>query len=197
MFSITSPVRVDALYRYAKREGVSFFILCLFVLLKALNRVPQLRQRVEEGDVWEYESVDALVPVLAADGEFTQILVEYRMELSDFLKHAVPLVQAAKLAPARRIRAIGRYRRIQLPAVDSIHTGGQCLQSVSGTILSPHPLGEDGGECFRQDGDARGHSGEPCAGGRGACGPFLRYSGRIVRKSILLKGFPWRGSNRC
>ena len=49
MFSITSPVRVDALYRYAKREGVSFFILCLFVLLKALNRVPQLRQRVEEG----------------------------------------------------------------------------------------------------------------------------------------------------
>ena len=101
MFSITSPVRVDALYRYAKREGVSFFILCLFVLLKALNRVPQLRQRVEEGDVWEYESVDALVPVLAADGEFTQILVEYRMELSDFLKHAVPLVQAAKLAPAQ------------------------------------------------------------------------------------------------
>ena len=101
MFSITSPVRVDALYRYAKREGVSFFILCLFVLLKALNRVPQLRQRVEEGDVWEYESVDALVPVLAADGEFTQILVEYRMELSDFLEHAVPLVQAAKLAPAQ------------------------------------------------------------------------------------------------
>lgn len=33
MFSITSPVRVDALYRYAKREGFSFFILCLFVLL--------------------------------------------------------------------------------------------------------------------------------------------------------------------
>ena len=101
MFSITSPVRVDALYRYAKREGVSFFILCLFVLLKALNRVPQLRQRVEEGEVWEYESVNALVPVLAADGEFTQILVEYRMELPDFLEHAVPLVQAAKLAPAQ------------------------------------------------------------------------------------------------
>lgn len=198
MFSITSPVRVDALYRYAKREGVSFFILCLFVLLKALNRVPQLRQRVEEGDVWEYESVDALVPVLAADGEFTQILVEYRMELSDFLKHAVPLVQAAKLAPAQANPCHrADIARIQLPAVDSIHTGGQCLQSVSGTILSPHPLGEDGGGCFRQDGDARGHSGEPCAGGRGACGPFLRYSGRIVRKSILLKDFPWRGSNRC
>ena len=98
MFSITSPVRVDALYRYAKREGVSFFILCLFVLLKALNRVPQLRQRVEEGEVWEYESVNALVPVLAADGEFTQILVEYRMGLPDFLEHAVPLVQAAKLS---------------------------------------------------------------------------------------------------
>lgn len=53
--------------------GSFLFILCLFVLLKALNRVPQLRQRVEEGEVWEYESVNALVPVLAADGEFTQI----------------------------------------------------------------------------------------------------------------------------
>ena len=30
MFSITSPVRVDALYRYAKREGFPFsFCACL------------------------------------------------------------------------------------------------------------------------------------------------------------------------
>lgn len=101
MFSITSPVRVDALYHYAKQEGISFFALCLFVLLKAVNKIPQLRQRVEEGEVWEYESVDALVPVLAKDGEFTQILVEYRAELADFLEHAVPLIQAAKQAPAR------------------------------------------------------------------------------------------------
>ena len=101
MFSITSPVRVDALYRYAKEAGISFFVLCLFVLLKALNGVPQLRQRVEEGEVWEYEAVDALVPVLAADGEFTQILVEYRDDLSDFLDHALPLIQAAKEAPAQ------------------------------------------------------------------------------------------------
>ena len=62
MFSITSPVRVDALYRYAKREGVSFFILCLFVLLKALNRVPQLRQRVEEGEVWAVSYTHLTLP---------------------------------------------------------------------------------------------------------------------------------------
>lgn len=78
MFSITFPVRVDALYRYARENGLSFFAVCLFVLLKALNEVPQFRQRVEDGDVWEYESVDALVPVLAAAGEFSQIVVEYR-----------------------------------------------------------------------------------------------------------------------
>ena len=76
MFSITFPVRVDALYRYARENGLSFFAVCLFVLLKALNEVPQFRQRVEDGDVWEYESVDALVPVLAAAGEFSQIVVE-------------------------------------------------------------------------------------------------------------------------
>ena len=101
MFSITFPVRVDALYRYARENGLSFFAVCLFVLLKALNEVPQFRQRVEDGDVWEYESVDALVPVLAADGEFSQIVVEYRDSLSGFLEHALPLIQAAKGEPAR------------------------------------------------------------------------------------------------
>lgn len=101
MFSITSPVRVDALYGCAKERGISFFALCLFALLKALNGVPQLRQRVEDGDVWEYDSVDALVPVLAADGEFTQILVEYRDGLPSFLEHALPLIRQAKAEPAR------------------------------------------------------------------------------------------------
>ena len=101
MFSITFPVRVDALYRYARENGLSFFAVCLFVLLKALNEVPQFRQRVEDGDVWEYESVDALVPVLAAAGEFSQIVVEYRDSLSGFLEHALPLIQAAKGEPAR------------------------------------------------------------------------------------------------
>ncbi|KAA3292987.1 hypothetical protein F1942_06730, partial [Akkermansia sp. BIOML-A17] len=100
MFSITFPVRVDALYRYARENGLSFFAVCMFVLLKALNEVPQFRQRVEDGDVWEYESVDALVPVLAADGEFSQIVVEYRDSLSVFLEHALPLIQAAKGEPA-------------------------------------------------------------------------------------------------
>ena len=42
-FSITSPVRVDALYRYAKQEGISFFILCLFVLLNVMGNVPKLK----------------------------------------------------------------------------------------------------------------------------------------------------------
>lgn len=101
MFSITAPVRVDSLYRYAKEQGISFFALCLFVLLKSLNEVPQLRQRAEGDEVWEYESVDALVPVLAADGEFTQILVEHRPALSDFLDAALPLIRDAREAPAQ------------------------------------------------------------------------------------------------
>lgn len=101
MFSITSPVRVDALYRQSREQGISFFALCLFVLLKALNEVPQLRQRVEEGDVWEYGAVDALVPVLSADGEFTQIVVEHRPDLAGFLERALPLIQAARQEPAR------------------------------------------------------------------------------------------------
>lgn len=101
MFSITSPVRVDAVYNHAKSRGISFFALCLFVLLKSLNEVPQLRQRVEHDEIWEYESIDALVPVLAADGEFTQIIVKYRPCLSSFLEHALPLIRQAGAEPAR------------------------------------------------------------------------------------------------
>lgn len=136
MFSITSPVRVDALYRYAKQEGISFFALCLFVLLKAVNKIPQLRQRVEEGEVWEYESVDALVPVLAKDGEFTQILVEYRAELADFWS-----------MPFRSFRRPSRLRPGRIPAIGRILP---CSAACRGFRLRrwPAPTGCSGGSTF-------------------------------------------------
>ena len=121
-FSITSPVRVDALYRYAKQEGISFFILCLFVLLKALNRVPQLRQRVEEGEVWEYESVNALVPVLAADGEFTQILVDIAVF------SCLPWIPFTQVASAYRV-----FRDQYFPLIH----WGKVEEDASGRMVMP------------------------------------------------------------
>lgn len=169
MFSITSHVRVDALYCYAKQEGISFFVLCLFVLLKALNEVPQLRQRVEEGEVWEYESVDALVPVLAADGEFTQILVGHRAALADFWSMPFRSSRRPSRLPPRLIPAIGRILPCSAVCRGFRSRRWPAPTGCSGAVPSPHPLGEGGAGRCRQADDARGHSGEPCTGGWGPC----------------------------
>ncbi len=108
MFSIAFPVNVGGLWRYAKEKKVSFFALCQYVMLKATNAVPQLRQRIDDGEVWEYESIGALAPVLAADGEFTQVLIPYRAGLREFLEAAIPIIEAAKSAPANANPAYGK-----------------------------------------------------------------------------------------
>lgn len=169
MFSITSPVRVDGLYRYARENVLSFFSVCLFVLLKALNEVPQLRQRMEDGNVWEYESVDALVPVLAADGEFTQIVVEYRDSLSGFLEHAFPLIQAAKGEPA----CANPCHRTDIAVFSCLPWMPFTQVASAYRSFRGDPLGKDGARCVRQADDARSHSGQSCTGRWHACWEFL------------------------
>ncbi len=70
--------------------------------------MPLFRHRSEDGEVWEEDSIGALAPVLAADGEFTQVLIPYREGLRDFLEAAIPIIEAAKSAPANANPTYGK-----------------------------------------------------------------------------------------
>ena len=96
LFNITLEVNAEPAYRMAKRTGRSFFLSMLYPLLRAVNAVPALRQRILDGErVVEFEHTAALTPILGADDTFTMALTEYADRFDAFLRQAEPAVAAA------------------------------------------------------------------------------------------------------
>ncbi len=97
LFNITLQADAGPLYDYARQNRQSFFLMTLFAILKALNRVPQMRQRItEEERVIEFEHVAALTTIMTQDGEFNMALTEYADCFHDFRIQAASAVEEAK-----------------------------------------------------------------------------------------------------
>ncbi|MDF5745657.1 CatA-like O-acetyltransferase, partial [Klebsiella quasipneumoniae] len=63
-FNLCVQIEAQRLYECAKDRRVSFFQLALYALLRAANGVPQLLQRVRDGEVIEYDSLAVMTPVM-------------------------------------------------------------------------------------------------------------------------------------
>ena len=52
---LTVPVDITALYEWMQREKKPVFLTLLYLVSRAANRVPELRRRIEDGQVVEYD----------------------------------------------------------------------------------------------------------------------------------------------
>ncbi len=95
-FDLTVTVEAENLYRYAKAAGESFFLLSLYAFLRAMNRVPELRQRETDGRILEFERVAVMTPIMTRQEMFRQIWCEYEPDFSRFRSAALPKVEAAR-----------------------------------------------------------------------------------------------------
>lgn len=97
MFNITLAPGIRPLYDHAKLEGKSFFLLTLYAISKAVNAVPQFRQRqLDDGRIVEFHALDSMTPVIAPDEQFTQVMLPFSQSFSEFSQTAAPLIAAAK-----------------------------------------------------------------------------------------------------
>ncbi len=97
LFNITLEAEAGEVCRFAHANGVSFFLLTLFAILRAVNAVPQFRQRIlPDGRLVEYEHVAALTPIMTPQEEFCMALTEYADTFAEFRRMAEPAVAAAK-----------------------------------------------------------------------------------------------------
>lgn len=97
-YSVSVSLDVAPLYRYAKDNGQSFFLLTLFAIAKAVNAVPEMRQRfLDAENVAEYEVVHPSCP-LAREGSdlFVQVLLPYRPTFREFRETALPVIDAVR-----------------------------------------------------------------------------------------------------
>ncbi|MFT8973254.1 CatA-like O-acetyltransferase, family 1 [Zymomonas mobilis] len=103
-FNLCVPIEAQRLYETAKDNGVSFFQLALYAILRATNSVPQLKQRVLGDKVIEYPNIEVMTPVMTANEGFRQIWCENTADFSSFTKAVTPQIEIAKTTEAAPLR---------------------------------------------------------------------------------------------
>ncbi|EGB15542.1 chloramphenicol acetyltransferase [Pseudodesulfovibrio mercurii] len=83
-FSLTADVDVTALITLAKPRGVSVFNAVLFAVMRAANRIPELRQRLLGEDVVEFEAVHPAPTVPIEGDRFAFCQFDYVPDWNDF-----------------------------------------------------------------------------------------------------------------
>lgn len=97
-YNVSVSADVSPLYHFAKKNGYSFFLLTLFAITRALNDVPEMRQRfLDDEAIAEYEFVHPSCP-LSREGSdlFVQVLLPYKPTFREFRENAQPIIDAVR-----------------------------------------------------------------------------------------------------
>lgn len=95
-FNITVNVDAQELYSCSRDRRESFFQLALYAILRAANAVPQLKQRIIDGTVIEFEKIAVMSPIMTEHEMFRQIWCEYAPNFSAFANDVAPKIEDAK-----------------------------------------------------------------------------------------------------
>ena len=86
-YTMSARVNVENLWIKSKEQDLSFFVMSLGALMNALNDIPQMRRRIIDGGVIEFESLDAVCPIMDKDETvFKEIRIEAPQRFHNILK---------------------------------------------------------------------------------------------------------------
>ncbi len=93
---LTANVDVTNLVRFAKTHNGSTFLACMWAIARAANAVPELRQRIVDDQIVEFDHCDTSHTVALPDHTFTICRTDCRMSLEEYLVRAKELQEEAK-----------------------------------------------------------------------------------------------------
>lgn len=86
-YTMSARVNVENLWIKSKEQDLSFFVMSLGALMNALNNIPQMRRRIIDGKVIEFESLDAVCPIMDKEETvFKEIRIEGPQRFYNILK---------------------------------------------------------------------------------------------------------------
>lgn len=86
-YSMSARIDVENLWIKSKEQDLSFFVMSLGALMNALNDIPQMRRRIIDGKVIEFESLDAVCPIMDKEETvFKEIRIEDPQRFYNILK---------------------------------------------------------------------------------------------------------------
>ena len=87
-FGVTVHVDCTNAYRYAKENGISFFLVYLFHSLHAANAIEPFRYRIEDGKVFIHDEVHASPVINRPDGTIGFAYINYSKDFQTYLSDA-------------------------------------------------------------------------------------------------------------
>lgn len=96
---MTANVDVTNAVRFAREQGGSSFHAVLWLVSTAANAVPELRQRIENGGIVEYDHCDVGHTVALPDRTFCNCSTDCRRSAAEFLPYAKKCQEEAMKHP--------------------------------------------------------------------------------------------------
>jgi chloramphenicol O-acetyltransferase type A len=92
-------VTLSTFYDEVKRQGLSFNVATIYVIARAANDVPELRQRIRGDCVVEHDVVHPSTTILARDDLFSFCTILYCQPFAAFAERAAERITAVQLDP--------------------------------------------------------------------------------------------------
>ena len=118
-YGVCVNVDCTAAYSFAKRNGFSFFLYYLYQSLSAAQIVEPFRYRIEQGEVFIYDRIDAGSAIDRSNGTFGYGHILYHEDLNQFLEGAKREVERVRnSSDLTRTTAGNVIRYSPLPWID-------------------------------------------------------------------------------
>ncbi len=95
-YGMNVKIDVTNLVKYVKEKKESFFINFLYLILKGLNSVPEMRMRLENDEIILYDEINPAFTVMTDLGHFENVRFENIDDYHKFYKKASELIEETK-----------------------------------------------------------------------------------------------------
>lgn len=85
---LTVSVEITRFLQRVQETGSPFFLSFLYCVSRAANQVPELRQRIREGEIVEYETCRTSHTEARPDGTYCYCILDSGMPFSEYLPYA-------------------------------------------------------------------------------------------------------------
>ena len=97
-FETTSKVDCTNAYKKCKKAGNSFFLTYLHAAMRAVNSVPEFKVRIEEGTVYEYDTIHAGPTIARPDGTFGFSHLPFYENFDEFIESSSKIIETVRNA---------------------------------------------------------------------------------------------------
>jgi chloramphenicol O-acetyltransferase type A len=87
-FGFTVKIDSTEAYAFSKAKEYSFFLYSLHQSLIAVNQIPEFRCRILDGEVWQYDKVNASPTINRPDGTFGYAYFDFETDFTTFASKA-------------------------------------------------------------------------------------------------------------